>query len=116
MELQENYGLLKKILKLFVHGLAQAVLKFFLFLVVFFGSQDCEGCCGTQSPWLGAACPGTPALRTRLPRPAVSLRFARLVMGSPRKGACWPSVALRQQRLRGHTLRGGRILAYSSPR
>lgn len=28
MELQENYGLLKKILKLFVHGLAQAVLKF----------------------------------------------------------------------------------------
>lgn len=108
MELQENCSLLKKPLKLFVHGLAQAVLKFlvfgfggvfwggdffFSFLVVCSGSRGHEG-------WVTAPAPGSGAHPTdfgsglqRWPWGCsvgwVPAGFAKGLFGVFLGGACW---------------------------
>lgn len=69
MELRENYGLLKKTLKLFVHGLAQAVLKFLFFY--FLWARTTGAATAHETLWLGYASPRTPALGSQMPHPAV---------------------------------------------
>lgn len=122
VELRGNYGLLKKekkTLKLFVHGLAQMVLKFIFFLfLVFFNIQDYEIC---KTPWLGNAFPRTLALGMQMPHPAALCcdlcHWGWFCLGRVSAGLTYPraNASLQHRWVQGHMFLGVASLPHQVP-